>query len=255
MHKSVSLFLPPRTAGRPRSSTSDGKNEPTLGCRPWEKNRRRGGRSGAGKWGEMRKEGPEKPRGRWGGEERKAGQTSWKRQENTLVEKPDPFYRWGNWGPEKLGNLPKATHSVSTDFWSVLLFVMPGWGPGQKRWGKGHKETGKAAWDRRAEAVHSLDIIASYTTSQPQTSHLGFQGAWLLSSQWGLDPWLRGSDSRSGDHGPRRKASSTSQHWPPTGHTRLLPLTPGWDLTLPWLGGGAFQTWVNKKLELTTNHS
>ena len=37
MHKSVSLFLPPRTAGRPRSSTSDGKNEPTLGCRPWEK--------------------------------------------------------------------------------------------------------------------------------------------------------------------------------------------------------------------------
>ena len=36
MHKNVSLFLPPRTAGRPRSSTSDGKKEPTLGCCPWE---------------------------------------------------------------------------------------------------------------------------------------------------------------------------------------------------------------------------
>ena len=31
----------------------------------------------------------------------------------------------------------------------------------------------------------------------------------------------RGSDSRSRDHGPRRKASSTSQHWLPSKGTRL----------------------------------
>ena len=43
MHKNVSLFLPPHTAGRPGSSTSDGKKEPTLGCRPWEKTEEVGG--------------------------------------------------------------------------------------------------------------------------------------------------------------------------------------------------------------------